>query len=586
MLLWQFFYEIPMSKKKAEQQTKVLNKEEVQEMQVEKVSSVENVEKKDFFIPKNLVISSSKANRVEFENSKIKGSINAIGLRVDNLVLKNYKSDNNPLSLLNPAETRDVYFVQFGFAQKNDVEESKKITLPNNNTVWNITKDKSKNIILASWKSPENVTFEVMFVLDENYMFDIFQSAKNDTGKKIDISTFVKIFKSLPIKEEDTVISHEGFLGFYQNRFYEIKYNKIVKTKRFTMPSESETFWAGFTDKYWFTAFIYNNEVCTNGKCAVVPADLSLNYIKEGGVSKFQADFLTDSVEVASGERAVFPSKLFSGAKELKMIDKYQKEGFNYNNTKREIPHFDKSIDFGIFYFLTKPIFLLIIFLNSFIHNFGFSIIVLTIIVKLILAPIANKSYVSMAKMKAVAPLVEKIRKETAENKIEQNRKIMEVYREKQVNPLSGCLPLILQIPVFFALYKVLFISIEMNGAPFILWIKDLSLKDPTSIFNLFGLLPFTVPSFLQIGVLPILMGLTTYIQQSLSPKSADSMQATFIKIMPFLLVFVFASFPSGIVLYWVTNNIVSILQQLYAEKFLVSKLSKKDGGLATKNGK
>jgi YidC/Oxa1 family membrane protein insertase len=294
--------------------------------------------------------------------------------------------------------------------------------------------------------------------------------------------------------------------------------------------------------------------------------------LREQGEDKYQADFVTEAITIPNNEQISFPSKVFSGAKELKLLDYYGAKGFTSNDKTYQLKQFDKTVDFGIFYFLTKPIFLLITFLNSFLHNFGFAIILLTIIIKLILSPIAAKSYLSMGKMKALAPKIAQVKKEIGGNKLELNRRIMEIYKENKVNPLSGCLPLFLQIPVFFALYKVLYISIEMRGADFIFWIKDLSMKDPTSIFNLFGLLPFSVPSFLQIGVLPIVMGLTTYLQQSLSPKSGDEMQMMIIKSMPFILIFVFASFPAGIVLYWITNNILSILQQLYVEKVMLPK--------------
>lgn len=580
MLLWQYFYEMPKQQEKAKLKAAESYKTENREIQAQKVSDItppkaSGGKPASFSIPADLVISSTKDARVEFENKRIKASINSVGLKLDNLELKDYKlSETRDISLLSPAETKESYFVQFGFTS-NDTS----ITLPNAKTIWNVKKE-DENIV-ATWKNPQNITFEVILKLDENYMFSVVQNVVNLSGRSIDVAPFTKIFRSLPPVIDSNIISHEGFIGYFGGRFNEVKYEKLEKVKRLLFSKEVETFWSGFSDKYWLVAFLYNNEVCISEVCRFISSDISLNNITEGGVSKFQTDFASEEVEIETGQIATFPSKVFVGAKELKLLDKYSDEGFQSGGKTYKIQHFDKAVDFGIFYFLTKPIFLLITFLNSIFHNFGFAIIMLTVIVKLILMPVANKSYFSMAKMKSVAPKIAEMRK-TITDKLEFNRKMVELYKEKQINPLAGCLPIILQIPVFFALYKVLYISIEMRGAPFIFWIKDLSLKDPTSFFNMFGLLPYSVPSFLQIGILPILMGLTTYLQQSLSPRSEDKTQAMIMKWMPFILIFVFANFPAGIVLYWITNNIMSIAQQFYVEKIVLPRQREK-GGLLTK---
>jgi YidC/Oxa1 family membrane protein insertase len=571
LLGWQYFYEAPRQQQLLEQQSKD-DKPKILENQEENYTNNQkqiDVPKKDVttFVPVNLALKTE--NRVYFENSKVKGSINPVGLKIDNLSLKFYKTEGIETALLFPSETKEAYFVQFGFASENEIK------MPNNKTIWSI-ENLGQNNFKAFWKNEQGFTFVVNFKLDENYMFDITSSVINNSNFDAEISPFVRILRTQPLKEEATMISHEGFVYNLGKVFSEIEYGKIKDKKRLNYKKEIELFWGGFTDKYWLTSFFYNNVICFESGCKINSSDVSVNHFTEMGVDRYQIDFIANDVKLPQKQAFSMPFKFFAGAKELKLLDDYKKQGFTLEGKKYEFTNFDKTVDFGIFYFLTKPIFLLLTFLNSFLHNFGFAIILLTIIVKAILFPIATKSYISMGKMKALAPEIKEIR-ENSKDKLEQNRKIMELYKEKQVNPLSGCLPIMLQIPVFFALYKVLYISLEMRGAEFIWWIKDLSAKDPTSIFNLFGLLPFGVPSFLQIGVLPILMGITTYLQQSLSPRSNDPTQDMIIKTMPFLLIFIFAGFPAGIVLYWVVNNILSMSQQLYIEKIVVpKKLGKK----------
>ena len=575
MFLWQYFYEAPKQQKAKQIQAESLNKTGTQEKQEEKSPVQVASSSSGSIVPTTLALAKTAGERVFFENSKVKGSINSVGLKIDNLELRGYEANKGAkVVLLAPEQTKEAYFVQFGFSTNTEG-----LTMPNSKTVWNVARNGENNFI-AKWQNPQGLTFEVTLKLDENYMFSVSQKVINNSGKEVLIAPFTRILRAEPLVKEATMISHEGFVGSLSGVFDEFKYDKIKETKRLFYPNQKETFWAGFSDKYWLTSFFYNNQACF-GACSFVPADVSINYFKEGGIDRYQVDFVTEELSLQAGQTLAVPSKFFAGAKELKLLDKYEAQGFEVDGKIYPFQHFDKTVDFGIFYFLTKPIFLLLTFLNSFLHNFGFAIILLTVIVKLILFPIATKGYLSMGKMKAVAPLVEDIRK-NAKDKMEQNRKIMELYRAKKINPLSGCLPILLQIPVFFALYKVLYISIEMRDAPFIWWITDLSMKDPTSMFNLFGLLPFAVPSFLQIGVLPILMGLTTYLQQSLSPNNGDPTQAMILKTMPFVLVFVFATFPAGIVLYWIANNILSILQQLFVEKVMLPKAVEK-GGLNVK---
>jgi YidC/Oxa1 family membrane protein insertase len=562
LILWQYFYEAPRQQKlENTNQANTYNKSDNQKKQVEKTEAKNSISIKS--ASNDEVVLTSK-QRIPFENNKIKGTINPVGLTIDNLELKQYKDGDSNISLLQPSFAKEPYFVQFGFTSNGAIE------MPNSSSVWSLQNLENNNFILT-WKNSQNIIFKVSLKLDENYMFDINQEVVNNSQQTLSVAPFTRIVRSEPQKGDVAIISHEGFVVNSGETFNEISYDKVGDKGRIEYTKQKNLFWGGFTDKYWLTSFLYNNNVCISGNCSFIASDISLNAIKNGNAQTFQIDFVTDTQNLESGENLTMPSKLFAGAKELKLLDGYAKTGFNFNDKTYKFDNFDKTVDFGIFYFLTKPIFLFLAFLNSFLHNFGLAIILLTIIIKLALYPIATKSYISMGKMKAVAPEINKLR-ESITDKMELNRKIVELYKEKKINPLSGCLPIILQIPVFFALYKVLYISIEMRGAPFIWWIQDLSAKDPTSIFNLFGLLQINLPSFLQIGVLPILLGLTTYLQQLLSPKSNDPTQNMIIKTMPLILVFIFAGFPSGIVLYWIVNNLFSILQQLYIEKIVLPK--------------
>lgn len=556
MIVWQYFfpYSTPQSNEENQEQL-IENSKPNTKIKQEKITT-----KVSTSLPTEYVIETTKQERKEFENSKIKGSINPVGLKIDNLALKNFQDFN----LLHPSESKNVYFAQFGFASNQEG-----LMLPTNQTIWKL--EEVNNTIVATWKNPQNITFEVLFMLDENYMFDIHQRIYNSSGKDISISAFARIVRDAGDELENAYISHEGFIGNFDSKFSEIKYSKLESVRRLFFPNQTEIVWSGFVDKYWLTAFFYANQVCF-GECDFIKSDISLNAVKENDSYKFQTDIITSEVVVKSNNYAYFPIKFFGGVKELKVLDKYESTGFEINGKNYPLKNLETAIDYGVLYFLTKFFLIVITFINSFVHNFGFSIILFTLFVKTLLYPIAKKSYVSMAKMKMIAPEIEYIKK-TVEDKMERNRRIMSAYKAKNVNPLAGCLPVVMQIPIFFALYKVLFISIEMKGAPFILWIKDLSMKDPTSFVNLFGLLPFNVPTFLQIGILPILLGLTTYLQQKFSPKtSIDETQLMLMRMMPILLIFIFASFPAGIVLYWIANNIISILQQMYVEKIIIPK--------------
>ncbi|HLD77361.1 MAG TPA: membrane protein insertase YidC, partial [Rickettsiales bacterium] len=400
--------------------------------------------------------------------------------------------------------------------------------------------------IILSWTNKQNIKFFIEISVDENYMFAIKQKVENLSNRDITVAPYGRINRFLNIREKANYILHEGFLGVFGGILQEISYDDAAEDgdKNFAGAGGS---WFGITDKYWLTAIIAdeNLEYKTN-----------FSYKKDLRNNIFAADFLGQEFKIEKKSTISFNHHFFAGAKKVKLLDQYSKD-FN-------IKLFDRAIDFGWFYFITKPFFFAIDFLNKFLGNFGLAILTMTVLVKIALFPTANKSYAAMARMKKLQPKMNEIREKFKEDKLAMNREIMAMYKREKINPASGCLPILIQIPIFFSLYKVIFVTLDMRHAPFYGWIKDLSAPDPTSIFNLFGLLPFEVGGILAIGIWPILMGLSMYFQQKLSPPIADPTQAKVLKFMPYILTFVLASFPAGLVIYWTWNNILSIAQQYY----------------------
>ncbi|MEE8351220.1 MAG: membrane protein insertase YidC, partial [Rhodospirillales bacterium] len=336
---------------------------------------------------------------------------------------------------------------------------------------------------------------------------------------------------------------HEGPMGVANETLQEISYDDLKEKGQIKETSKGG--WIGFTDKYWLAALVPDQNAQTNSRYI---------YRKDQAQDVYQVDYLSAPIIVAPGKSGEAKSRLFAGAKEVTVIDAY--------NEDLSIDRFDLAIDFGLFYFLTKPIFYALLYINGIVLNFGISIILLTLLIKLAFFPLANKSYTSMSAMKKLAPQMKKMRERYADDKTKLNEEMMALYKREKVNPASGCLPILIQIPVFFALYKVLFINIEMRHAPFFGWIKDLSAADPTSVFNLFGLIPWTPPDFLMIGVWPLIMGISMFLQQKLNPQPTDPMQAKIFLFLPIMFTFLLARFPAGLVIYWAVNNVLSMAQQ------------------------
>jgi YidC/Oxa1 family membrane protein insertase len=485
--------------------------------------------------------------RITFENDHIKGSINLRSARIDDLALKDYHmtiDKTSPLvTLLSPTEAENGYFAEFGFvgsAASGDV--------PGPDTVWTNstggTLTQSTPVTLE-WSNSKGVTFKRTIALDDTYLFTITDEVMNNSGEAVSLSPYGRITRfGLPITQGVFVL-HEGLIGvFGEEGLKEIDYKDIRDDKevRGDVPDGYDKGWIGITDKYWAAAMV------PNGKFKPRFA-----YFTDGR-ERYQSDFLGEPLTIAAGSSTKTSHLLFAGAKKEEIIDRYDVE--------QEIGSFDLLIDWGWFYFITKPLFKMMNWLFHLVGNFGVAILITTVIIKAVLFPLANMSYASMAKMKKVQPEMQKLKERAGDDRVKLQQDMMALYKKEKINPAAGCWPMLVQIPVFFALYKVIYVTIEMRHAPFFGWIQDLSAPDPTSMFNLFGLLPYDVPGFLLIGIWPLLMGITMFLQMQMNPTPPDPTQAMIFKWMPIVFTFMLATFPAGLVIYWAWNNSLSILQQ------------------------
>ena len=497
------------------------------------------------------ILAQEKNDRIEINSENLHGSLYLKGARFDDLTLAKYfeKSDQkDEVSLFSPSESKDRYFADFGWVSSN-----RGIELPKPDTLWkaSATKLTPQTPITLSWKNNQNIEFNIQIALDENYMFSVTQLVKNNSNFEISIAPYGRINRILNGVHKPVYILHEGAIGVFSGVLHEATYKDLTEEKRQEFSSESGG-WLGITDKYWLSSILPDRKLKYS-------ANFSYNTSNQNNF--FNSEFIGQEFKVAAGEDLKFDHHLFAGAKKVKLLDRYAKEF--------DAKLFDRAVDFGWFYFLTKPFFFIVEFLSKFLGNFGLAILAMTVLVKLALFPMANKSYAAIGKIKKLQPKIEAIRSKFKNDRVALNREIMELYKKEKVNPASGCLPILIQIPIFFSLYKVLYVTLDMRQAPFYGWIQDLSAPDPTSIFNLFGLLPFEVSSTFTIGIWPILMGITMILQQKLNPAASDPTQAKVLKWMPYVLTFVLAAFPAGLVIYWTWSNTLSILQQWLISKKL-----------------
>ena len=550
LFFWSFFFEAPEQEMlNGEIESNDVSEVNSNELDMEAIDEIE----RSLGITENDNIGLDEAlsadKRVKIETNSIVGSINLKGLRIDDIVLKKYNETQEEFSekirVLQPIDTYDGYEVTFGWIKNQDAN----FETPNAESIWKVSNNNatltSNNEVEFEWSNTTGQTFITTIGLDEDYLFDITQEVKNNSKEEIIINNASKVTRKQAPSLSGMFILHEGLLGVLQEKLELIDYDDL-KDDEETLNFESDNGWVGITDKYWLAALIPDQN-----------KSFKAIYTYDNGYIAYYRSL--NATKVAAGSDHIVESQIFIGAKEAKLIDRYQEDYGIYN--------FDLAIDWGWFYFLTKPLFNVIYFFSELSGNFGLAIIILTVITRIVFFPLANWSFISMAKMKMLQPEMTRIKELHKDDRAQQQQALMALYKKEKVNPISGCLPILIQIPFFFAIYKMLFVSIEMRHAPFYGWIQDLAAKDPTTIFNLFGLIPWDPPSFMIIGIWPVLMGLTMYIQQKLNPAPPDPIQARIFMFFPLFITILLAQFAAGLVIYWTTNNVLSIIQQWIINK-------------------
>jgi YidC/Oxa1 family membrane protein insertase len=500
--------------------------------------------------PQDLV---NQSPRITILTDTIKGSIRQVGAVLDDVLLIKYTETtdkNSPMiRLLQDQSTAQGYSVINGWKAANNSDAG---SMPCETTSWQIQGEHSKltpkTPVTLVWFNDRGMKFERVISIDNQYMMTITDHVTNHGDKEVSLQPYSQICRKNPPKSQGFFILHEGPIGYFNTKLFEGSYEDQAKSP---VTQQSTGGWIGFTDKFWLVSLIPDQK-------SVVQIDYG--YAKEA----YTAQFTAAPVIIRPGEVSSYTYHVFTGAKVLRMLDDYE--------PKVGVAHFDLAVDFGWFYFLTKPLFYMLEFLHELLGNLGLAILVLTILFKIILYPMATKSYRSMAKLKNLQPKIQQVQNVYKNDRARQSQELMALYKKEKVNPAGGCLPMLIQAPIFFCLYKVLFVSIEMRHAPFFGWIHDLSAPDPTSFINLFGLLPFDPPSFLQIGIWPLLMGASMVIQQRMNPQPTDPAQAKVMMIMPIMFTYLFASFPAGLVVYWTWNNILSMAQQWFITKRMTQK--------------
>ncbi len=489
----------------------------------------------------------AQSPRIAIDTPSLKGSIALKGGRIDDLTLIDYRETVEPTSpyvvLLSPAGGPHAYYSEHGWVG----EAGKDASLPGPDTLWTAVSGTTltpQSPVTLSYDNGSGLKFTRTITLDDKYMFTIDDQVANTGAEAVTLYPYALVSRHETPHVQGFYILHEGLIGVVDDGgLEEISYKKAIANP--PTIAKSQHGWLGITDKYWATVVIPEQGKAFEAKFSGTQTD---------GRDRFQTDYLMAPVAIAPGETGEARGQVFAGAKEVNLVDGYAE--------KYGIPKFDLLIDWGWFYFLTKPLFFALDFFYKLVGNFGVAILIVTLCIKLVLFPLANKSYVSMSKMKLLAPEMARIKERFGDDRMRQQQAMMDLYKKEKVNPASGCLPILVQIPIFFALYKVLFVTIEMRHAPFFGWIKDLSAPDPTSVFNLFGLIPWDPPHFLMIGVWPLIMGFTMWVQMKLNPAPPDPMQQKIFAWMPVFFTFLLASFPAGLVIYWAWNNTLSVLQQ------------------------
>jgi len=503
------------------------------------------------------VVSRSEAlaqapSRATIESPTLDGSINLTGARFDDLRLRQYHETPNPSSpeieLLSPMAAQHPYVAEFGWIAAQGETQ----TLPNADTAWRLAQDGTlspDHPIELTYDNGQGLTFTRRIAIDDRYMFTVSDTVTNNSSAPVSLSPYGLVMRRNLAPTTYYWVVHEGFIGVFNGTLDDPTYNQLGQNNQ-TRAFQSTGGWLGITDKYWMAAVIPPQSEAFSGTYKAFDAD---------GTKAYQSDFLLTPKTVAPSASQTVVHHFFAGAKVVDIVDDYARTlGIN---------RFDMAVDWGWFNPLTKWMFLALDYLYRFVGNYGVTILIFTVIVKLLFFPLANTSYRAMSKMKKLQPEMERLRERFKDDKVKMQQELMQLYQKEKVNPLAGCMPMVIQIPVFFSLYKVLLVTIDMRHAPFFGWIRDLSAAEPISLFNLFGLLPFMPPPFLMIGFFSIIMGLTMWLQTNLNPPPADPVQAKIFSYMPILFVFMLANFPVGLVIYWTWNNVLSIVQQIYIMK-------------------
>jgi YidC/Oxa1 family membrane protein insertase len=549
--LWDYFYAFPemdRQRKSQSEQTRLAQTPKLGAPE-QKTAAAPPVKA----APKTRAEALALSPRIAIDTRSISGSIALKGARIDDVSLKNYRETVDPsspiITLLSPEDGPSPYYAELGYLT---AETENAPALPTTETLWTADADRltAAKPVTLTWDNGQGLVFKRVISLDDEYLFTVKDSVENKAGKPITVYNYARVSRVGHPPSAGYAALHEGFVGVVGDSGQEVTYDKIEKEDNAVKTFKGVGGWVGLTDKYW---------------AAVVAPDqnapMEARYASMGGALKtYQADTVSDPKTVAPGESSEATTFVFAGAKVVDVLDAYKENP--------GLKRFDLLIDWGWFYFITRPMFRLIDFLYKLLGNFGLAILAVTVIVKLAFLPLANKSYQSIAKMKAIQPKIKELKEKYGDDKHKFNMEQMELFKREKVNPASGCLPVIVQIPVFFSLYKVLVVTIEMRHAPFFGWIRDLSAPDPTNVFNLFGVLPFDPTHiaifgpYLALGVWPLLMGVSMWLQMKMNPEPADEIQKTMFAWMPVIFTFTMGGFASGLLIYWTWNNLLSIVQQ------------------------
>ncbi len=551
LLAYHYFYEYPTQRAAQE---KAMAEMAVQE---EKFKLLEVKQQEEAAV---IAQKADKLPKITIEAPEMKGAVTLVGGRIHSLLLNDYKEEakthSKPVKLLHPQGSPDAYFVEFGWLSADE-----NVKLPNDKTVWQTNGEQltKQTPVTLFWENGAGLRFEMKLSLKDEFLFNIEQRVINSSKKAARLIPYGYINRTLQQQATENMVLHEGPIGVMDGALNEVTYTELMEEKKAVYKNAKG--WLGISDKYWLTVMVPQSKTSFTG-------NFKAYEVTDGsGAHRFQIDYMGEAMAIPAGQEISNQTLLFAGAKKLSLLDNYR--------TKYNIPLFDRAVDLGFLYFLTKPLFHLLHWLYTMVGDFGVAILLLTVCVKGAMYPLANKSYTSMNEMKRLQPRLQKLKENSGTDKVKFNQEMMKLYKEEKINPAAGCLPMLIQMPVFFALYKVLYVTIEMRHAPFFNIIHDLSAPDPTNIFNGFGLIDWLPPQQLHLGIMAILFAVSMWATQQLNAKPTDATQAKIMGFLPWIFMFIMAGFPAGMLLYWIWSNVLSCAQQ-WTIKFRYGKREKK----------